>query len=65
MSEEDKKFVEFVNGCQFKQCPNCRFWVSKIEGCDHMTCRCSYEFCYRCGGPYNSCNCEDDDYYDY
>lgn len=35
-----------------KQCPSCKFWVEKNKGCDHMTCRCGYEFCFRCGAKY-------------
>lgn len=49
-----------VKGAKYKQCPNCRFWVEKNEGCDHMTCRCKYEFCYVCGGKYGQCACRDD-----
>jgi hypothetical protein len=26
--------------------------VQKQEGCDHITCYCSYEFCYLCGGGF-------------
>lgn len=28
-----------------------------LKGCDHMTCRCKYEFCYKCGGKYRECEC--------
>jgi E3 ubiquitin-protein ligase RNF144 len=53
----DQQFFEFVKGTHYKMCPNCRFWVEKSSGCDHMTCRCGYQFCYRCGGKYGGCRC--------
>lgn len=46
MSHEDKSLVE-VQG--WKQCPTCRSVVSRDGGCDHMTCHCGTDFCYRCG----------------
>lgn len=55
----DKKFLAFVRGRMFKQCPKCKFWVEKTEGCAHMVCRCSNEFCYVCGGPYPNCHCKE------
>lgn len=55
MAEE--LFEQFVKGKNFKQCPKCRRWVEKTQGCDHMTCRCGGEFCYKCGGPYRNCYC--------
>ncbi|PMD24650.1 hypothetical protein NA56DRAFT_566586 [Hyaloscypha hepaticicola] len=36
-------------------CPNCLNGVSRIDGCDHMTCkkgRCGNEWCYVCGASY-------------
>ncbi|CAI2367338.1 unnamed protein product [Moneuplotes crassus] len=54
---EDRAFYKFIKGAQFKQCPQCKYWVEKSSGCDHMTCRCRYEFCYRCGGKYQACDC--------
>lgn len=56
-SEDDEKFISFVKGKKFKQCPKCKFWVEKNEGCDHMTCKCKFEFCYKCGGVYMKCEC--------
>lgn len=31
--------------------------MEKTEGCDHMKCRCTKEFCYICGGNYGNCYC--------
>lgn len=39
-SEEDRVFVKFVRGSNFKQCPRCKYWVERSQGCDHMRCRC-------------------------
>jgi ariadne-1 len=55
---EDDQFLLMVQGSRFKQCPNCKFWVEKAAGCDHMVCRCKFEFCYQCGGVYGSCPCK-------
>eukprot|EP00048_Salpingoeca_helianthica_P015568 m.227436 g.227436 ORF g.227436 m.227436 type:complete len:474 (+) comp17212_c0_seq1:173-1594(+) len=35
-----------------KTCPACHQPIEKNGGCDHMTCRCGFEICWRCGGPY-------------
>jgi len=32
-----------------KICPGCGAVVSKIDGCNHMTCRCGMDFCNICG----------------
>ena len=55
--DADKQFLNFVKGTNYKQCPQCRYWVEKSEGCNHMTCRCKYQFCYACGGKYQACAC--------
>jgi hypothetical protein len=54
----DQAFIEFAKGAKYKTCARCKFWVEKSEGCDHMTCRCGYEFCYVCGGVYMQCACQ-------
>ncbi|XP_063723330.1 uncharacterized protein LOC134851260 [Symsagittifera roscoffensis] len=37
------------------QCPGCRRWYQKSDGCDHMSCKkCRTEFCYSCGRKYRS-----------
>jgi len=56
-------FGELVKGGGWKQCRKCKAWISKTEGCNHMTCRCGCEFCYKCGGhwPCEECASSDDD----
>jgi len=56
-TSDDDKFLKFVKGKKYKQCPKCKFWVSKTQGCNHMTCRCKFQFCYACGGEYMKCDC--------
>ena len=49
----DDLFFEFVRGSKFKQCPYCRHWVEKNEGCNHIACKCGNHFCYNCGAGIN------------
>ena len=45
------KFYYLRNGA--KRCPRCRFFIEKLDGCNHMTCvRCGHEFCWVCFKPY-------------
>ncbi|CAJ0753914.1 21402_t:CDS:2 [Entrophospora sp. SA101] len=37
-----------------KQCPSCQMSIEKNQGCDHMSCRCGYEFCWLCLGDYEN-----------
>ncbi|KAL4461453.1 hypothetical protein ABPG74_016077 [Tetrahymena malaccensis] len=53
----DEQFDNLVKDKKYKQCSKCQMYVEKNQGCNHMTCRCKYEFCYVCGGPYNQCEC--------
>ncbi|KAI4990475.1 hypothetical protein ZWY2020_038838 [Hordeum vulgare] len=36
---------------QWKRCPNCKMIVERSFGCNRMTCRCGFVFCYQCGRP--------------
>ena len=63
----DELFFNFARGNKFKQCPYCKNWVEKNEGCDHIACRCGNDFCYLCGKGMNDNIyehvCNNDDYY--
>jgi hypothetical protein len=55
--QADDKFEDYAKQQSLKQCPKCKRWVQKSHGCDHMTCRCGTQFCYKCGGPYPCASC--------
>ena len=47
--EEDVKFENWKKSKKVKRCPNCKYFIEKNEGCNHMTCRnCKYEWCWIC-----------------
>lgn len=31
-----------------KKCPKCAFGIEKIDGCDHMNCKCGAHICWKC-----------------
>ncbi|XVF87014.1 hypothetical protein PTKIN_Ptkin18bG0086400 [Pterospermum kingtungense] len=37
---------------KWRRCPSCHMMVERTEGCLHMTCRCKFEFCYKCGSDW-------------
>ncbi|OIW35391.1 hypothetical protein CONLIGDRAFT_56742 [Coniochaeta ligniaria NRRL 30616] len=48
-------FLSLAKRLDWKRCPQCRNFVQKYGGCNHITCRCGCEFCYRCGrAPYSA-----------
>ena len=55
--QSDDLFGTLVEKKKMKQCARCRNWVEKADGCPHITCRCGFEFCYRCGQkwPHSKC----------
>ena len=47
--EEDEKFDNWKKSKNVKRCPNCKYFIEKNEGCNHMTCKnCKYEWCWIC-----------------
>ncbi|CAI2368487.1 unnamed protein product [Moneuplotes crassus] len=45
-SANDQMFYKLAKESSFQQCSRCKFWVQKKAGCNHITCKCGYEFCY-------------------
>ncbi|XP_047977087.1 ATP-dependent RNA helicase DEAH11, chloroplastic-like [Salvia hispanica] len=37
-----------------KKCPGCGFTVEKVDGCNHVTCRCGRHVCWLCLDSFNS-----------
>jgi hypothetical protein len=41
----------------WQTCPGCHAIVELWQGCYHMTCRCSMQFCYLCAAQWKTCDC--------
>ncbi|KXS97586.1 hypothetical protein AC578_5759 [Pseudocercospora eumusae] len=41
----------------WQTCYSCHAMVELKEGCNHMTCRCTAEFCMICGSKWKTCDC--------
>lgn len=55
--EATKQFVEIAKREGWQKCYNCKAMVELKEGCNHMTCRCTAEFCMICGNKWKTCDC--------
>ena len=52
--ELDKDFQIWKKDKVVKQCPRCKIYTEKNEGCNHMTCtECKFQWCWLCEGEYN------------
>ena len=56
----EKEMLGMVNkDNNMVRCPKCQHIVSRIDGCDHMTCRCGAEFCFQCSAmPHCGSTCK-------
>ena len=49
----EKEFLQWKKGKRVKNCPRCKIYTEKNEGCNHMTCvNCKYQWCWLCEGEY-------------
>ncbi|KAN0079325.1 hypothetical protein V8E54_004539 [Elaphomyces granulatus] len=55
--DDTKKFVAMAKDKGWQRCYNCSAMVELNEGCNHMTCRCTAEFCMICGSKWKTCEC--------
>jgi hypothetical protein len=47
----DKSKVNFVS---VKRCSSCKELIEKGPGCNHMSCRCGFQFCWACLRPWGN-----------
>ena len=52
-SVQDRLFNKWADE-HCKRCPECRSVIEKIDGCNHITCRCGAHFCWKCGKTFKS-----------
>ncbi|KAH9944551.1 uncharacterized protein BXZ73DRAFT_39160 [Epithele typhae] len=57
-SATDEAVLALAGEAGWKRCPGCGHVVELTHGCNHMTCRCRYEFCYVCEARWKTCTCE-------
>ncbi|KAK5161559.1 hypothetical protein LTR04_004192 [Oleoguttula sp. CCFEE 6159] len=55
--QETRKLFEIAKEKGWQRCFNCKAMVELKEGCNHMTCRCTAEFCMVCGERWKTCDC--------
>jgi hypothetical protein len=55
--EETNRLVQLAKDKGWQRCYSCKAMVELKEGCNHMTCRCTAQFCMICAAPWKTCNC--------
>ncbi|KAG8988487.1 hypothetical protein FRB94_002259 [Tulasnella sp. JGI-2019a] len=56
--ESEKLLKQLAEKEQWRRCPKCHNLVERTAGCQHMTCRCGYQYCHLCGSLWKSgCTC--------
>ena len=58
---DNKELEFFKDNLHYRQCKRCKFVIEKNQGCNHMTCRCGYQFCYVCGADWKPVHYGDHD----
>ncbi|XMA13408.1 hypothetical protein WAI453_006199 [Rhynchosporium graminicola] len=49
--------LETARQNEWQRCYNCNRLVELATGCNHITCTCRAEFCYKCGERWKTCQC--------
>ncbi|KAI5994130.1 hypothetical protein EDD15DRAFT_2366651 [Pisolithus albus] len=54
--EEERQNDAWIaaQGQRVKRCPQCNVLIEKLEGCNHMTCKCGAHICWSCMGIFSS-----------
>lgn len=60
-NEVDVALFTLMSEKKWRRCRNCGWCIERIDGCNHMMCKCGKAFCFRCGSMYlnsrPSCRC--------
>ncbi|KAH7032629.1 uncharacterized protein B0I36DRAFT_286721 [Microdochium trichocladiopsis] len=50
--------IELARQQGWQRCQQCWSMVDLSMGCNHMSCRCGFQFCYVCGAEWKTCQCD-------
>ncbi|CAD8143786.1 unnamed protein product [Paramecium octaurelia] len=56
----EQSFINAAQEARYRQCSQCQRWIEKTAGCNHITCKCGFQFCYLCGAVWvrgRDCEC--------
>jgi len=56
-SSEEEDVLRLAKDRGWQRCYSCHSLVERTEGCPHIVCRCTREFCYLCGMQWKTCPC--------
>lgn len=54
---DTQSFTAYAQSQGWQRCRRCHKYVELTHGCYHMTCVCSFQFCYLCGSKWKECEC--------
>ncbi|KDR80944.1 hypothetical protein GALMADRAFT_91633 [Galerina marginata CBS 339.88] len=52
-AEQERLNEQLAAANGYKKCPQCKVWIEKTEGCNHMSCKCGAHICWRCMGIFD------------
>ncbi|KAK7466166.1 hypothetical protein VKT23_004889 [Stygiomarasmius scandens] len=53
-AEQERLTDQWAKEAGAKRCPQCKVWIQKSEGCNHMACKCGAHICWVCMGVFAS-----------
>ncbi|RMY63200.1 hypothetical protein D0864_12701 [Hortaea werneckii] len=52
-----QQLINIANAEEWQRCSECKRFVELDTGCNHISCRCGFQFCYVCGARWKTCDC--------
>ncbi|RMX87040.1 hypothetical protein D0867_15703 [Hortaea werneckii] len=52
-----QQLISIANAEEWQRCSECKRFVELNTGCNHISCRCGFQFCYVCGASWKTCGC--------
>ncbi|TRM63513.1 hypothetical protein BD626DRAFT_630022 [Schizophyllum amplum] len=49
-----RQLLQLAHNNDWRRCPRCLIFIELVHGCNHMSCICGMQFCYKCGSPWGA-----------